>query len=312
MKYLLLLLTLASTLNAQQAKPAVGPRDPKRPAFEVASIKPAGTCAPTGRRTEYSPGRLQLPCVTLRALLRMAYFAGTGQRVSEGIAILGGPAWLDTDRFAISAKAEGPAGENEIRGPMMHTLLGDRFHVSLHKELRDTSVYELVVANGGAKLHIAKEGSCVPTDPQSPRPRGPKKAGETRPKRCGQIGYHPAGDVLVGEWRSVTLGGFADGLRSRAHRPVLDRTGLTGKYDIQLELAPSELTSGPRILNGQMAAPAETAAADTGGPTIFEALQKQLGLKLVSTTTQQELLIVDRAEKPGAFLVCNIRDGVRR
>jgi len=181
----------------------------------------------------------------------------------------------------------------------MQALLEDRFHVSLHKELRDSSVYELVVAKGGVKLHLAKEGSCVTTDPDNPPPRGPKKAAETRPKRCGQAGYHSAGNRLVGEWRGVTLGEFADSLRSRAHRPVLDRTALTGRYDIQLELAPSELTSGQRFLNGQMVAPAaEIGAADSGGPTIFEALQKQLGLKLVSATARQDVLIVDRAEKP--------------
>jgi uncharacterized protein (TIGR03435 family) len=297
MKYLLLLLAATLPVSAQQAAPGVEHPDAKRPTFEVASVKLNPRCTRALHRYEYSPGRLHISCVTVRSMLTEAYFLGTGRQHSEAIRIVGGPGWLDTDRFDISAKAEGPAGETEMKGPMMLALLEDRFHLSLRKDYRDVPVFELIVTNGGPKLRLAQEGSCVTRDSRTAPPGDPGKAGAGRVRKCGYVGDRSAGVLIVAEWNSVTLGYFADMLRGRTNRLVLDRTGLTGQYDIRLELSPSDLTSGPRFLNGQPESP-RAQSDPSGGPTIFEALPKQLGLKLVPATARQAVFVVDHAERP--------------
>lgn len=117
------------------------PQAPPRPGFEVASIKLAADCArPAG---SMSPGRILMPCVTVRSLIESAYgrvFTGNSF-TPQGIRSLGGPAWIDKDRFTIAAKAAGNASVPEMIGPMLQTLLEDRFNLKVHSESQDTTVF---------------------------------------------------------------------------------------------------------------------------------------------------------------------------
>jgi uncharacterized protein (TIGR03435 family) len=273
-----------------------------RPAFEVASIKLDPSCETggmAGRAAGITAGGLNIPCVSLRALIRVAYSGvitngGIGSRFME---VLGGPGWLDTDRYDIAAKAEGRASQEQVAGPMLQALLEDRFHLKVHKEPRDTSVYLLTVAKNGAKLQPTKEGSCVPFDltnlSVSPAGRG------DAPRFCGSPGGRMGnGGTMVSESYGITMAEFAGrALAGYAGRPVIDQTGLTGRYDIHLEFVRDNMGAGTTYLND---VPTSVAPADTPGPSIFAALEGQLGLKLSPGKSPLDEIVVDHAEKPTA------------
>ncbi len=293
------LLLIALFFGFEQDRPQ--PTAARRLAFEVASIKLNPNCQTGGMngRAGVTPGGINLPCVSLRALIRVAYGglitgSGIGSRLME---VLGGPGWLDTDRFDTAAKTEGRASQEQVAGPMLQALLEDRFQLKVHKEPRDTSVYLLTVAKNGAKLQPTKEGSCVPFDLSnlSVSPVGP---GEARPKFCGAPGGRMGpGGTMISESYGITMAEFAGRmLAGRVDRPVVDQTALTGRYDIHLEFVP-DMGQGPTYLNG---VPTSAAPADTPGPSIFAALEGQLGLKLSPGKSPLDVIVVDHAEKPTA------------
>jgi uncharacterized protein (TIGR03435 family) len=156
------------------------------PAFDVASVKVNPNCQFGTGRAAISPRNLALPCVSLRALIRIAYgdmlvAGGFGARRME---VQGGPGWLDTERYDVLAKSEGTTVQSAA--PMLQTLIEERFKVKVHKEARDTSVYTLTVAHGGPKLQPTKEGSCIPIDLNNlPTPHKP---GEPVPRHCRSRG----------------------------------------------------------------------------------------------------------------------------
>jgi uncharacterized protein (TIGR03435 family) len=171
----------------------------------------------------------------------------------------GGPNWLGSDHFDIVAKA---AGEGPLARSqamqMLQSLLADRFQVKVHRETKEMPVYALVAGKNGAKLK------------ESP----PDAAGGTS-VRAGSMGMHM-------EASKGTMDQLSRQLSLTAGRPVLDRTGLTGHYTYTLDWLPA---------NG--AAPPESDI-----PSIFTAVQEQLGLKLEATKAPIVMLIIDRAEKP--------------
>jgi uncharacterized protein (TIGR03435 family) len=249
-----------------------------RPAFDVTSVKLNTNCQTGGGgRAGISPRNLALPCVSLRALIGVAYGdmlvgAGIGARRMEA---LGGPGWLDTDRYDILAKSEGNAPAGQSAAPMLQTLLEDRFKVKVHKEARDSSVYILTVAKGGAKLQASQDGSCTPLD-LSNLGLEPPKQGVTMAELAGRM------------------------LSSYVEQPVVDQTGLTGRFDVHIEFVPDYRRSGPVTLNGVVTPDVAAPPADPAGPSIFAALQEQLGLKLAPGKAPLDVLIVDHAEKPSA------------
>jgi uncharacterized protein (TIGR03435 family) len=270
----------------------------ERPTFEVASIKPDPDCASRGAAAVgLTPGRVSLPCVPLRALIGMAYgnvFAG-GKINARQPQVLGGPGWLDSERYALSAKAEGKATTAEMMGPMLQTLLEERFHVQIHKESRETPVYALTVAKNGPKLTPAAEGSCTPFDVNHIDESMLRKPNV---RYCGMGSMRGNSTSTTAEWPGVTMEEFASRMLGNfAGRPVVDKTGLTGRYDIKLEFTPERM-AGPVRLNGVDQPPLPE--ADSGGLSIFSALQEQLGLKLVAEKGTTEVILVDRAEKPAA------------
>ena len=239
-----------ATLFAQQA---AGP-----PAFEVASIRPS--LEPPGSVVGIfeSKGRISAKNVTLKRCVRGAYDLPEPQ-------IIGGPKWVDQDRYSIEAKATVPAGGHELM-LMLQTLLADRFKLVLHREQRTISGYRLVLGKGGLKAQASA------------------------PDR-GSVGQSQRGRI---EAEGCTMPQLALKLAEVLHQPVLDATGVTGKFDLKLEWTPDDMQARP-----PSADPHAGNAPDAGtGPSIFAALQEQLGLKLESGKVSAEVLVIDSAEKP--------------
>jgi len=256
------------------------------PTFETASIKRAAPDE-TRRGARTQPGgRLDVYNMTLRMLVRVAY---EGDALSTPGQFVGGPDWIDADRYNIVAKAEGESGRdasgyNRRLEAMLQALLKDRFKLRVHTEMRVVDVYALVVASKDGKLgpqlheHTA-ECYTAPVPPGTP---------VDPERRCG-FG-NPVGRMRgVG----VTMSQLAAGMSGSPSigRPVVDRTGLTGRYNLQLEFVPSVIP-GPTG-----ATPIPNPAADSGA-NVFTAVQEQLGLKLQAGKGPIEFLVVDSAEKP--------------
>src|SRR5271170_7818372 len=161
-------------LFAQTAARGQAPGSPK---FEVASIKackggevPGGT-GPRGGRAGSgapSPDRLDLPCLPVRFFIQLAYIIPNAAQPNSGelnLRLEGGPSWIDSERYQIQAKADGPAGKDVMTGPMLQALLEDRFQLKVHRETREVPLYALTVAKSGLKLQPADGGSCTPRDP---------------------------------------------------------------------------------------------------------------------------------------------------
>jgi uncharacterized protein (TIGR03435 family) len=264
----------------------------ERRSFEVATIKLAGDCRPNGRGGP-SGDRFEMPCMPLRALIRIAYGAFNGDKPNAVIKeVVGGPSWLDSERYDINAKADGKATAPDTMGPMLQALLEDRFQLKVHTETRESPVYTLTVSKPG-KLVPAKEGSCVPLDASNLGRPDDKGA---MPKYCGGGSMRSTNGTMVADIPGSTMEEFAGRLLSSyLRKKVVDETGLTGRFDIHLEFSP-ERPAGPVMLNG-VPAP-EVTIPESGAPPFTAAIAQQLGLKLSSDKAPVEVIVVDRAEKP--------------
>jgi uncharacterized protein (TIGR03435 family) len=261
---------------AQQAAP---PAPAHRAEFEVASIKldKSGDMRAMVRPT---PGRFTLTNVPMQFIVTNAYKIKDFQ-------LSGAPPWFLSERYDIEAKAEGnPALEAML--PMLQTLLEDRLQLKFHHETKEMATYALMVAKAG-KLHES-EGEC------GPRPTGPPPAPEP-----GKLPAPPCGGFFMFpghlNGKKVTIEQFLDSLSRFTGRVVIDKTGLTGRYDIDLQYTPEQ---------GQLQPPPGGAGpgmpplppVDPNGPSLFTALQEQLGLKLESQKGPVDLMIIDHVERP--------------
>lgn len=274
-----------------------------RPEFEVASVRLNPNCAGNrGRGIGPTPGRLSLSCTSLRNIIRLAYGAFVnGAMTARPPEVQGGPGWLDTELYDINAKAADVVPVAQLMGPMLQSLLEERLKLKVHRESKEAPVYVLTVGKNGprysaAKFSQAKEGSCTPIDlnnmPQRPEP------GQPAPRYCGGGGMRSRAGNIITEGYAVTMAEFAGRmLAGNVDRPVIDRTGLTGRYDISLEFVRDYLPAGPARLNGADV-PVLPEPPPDAGPSIFTALQEQLGLKLTPDKGSIEILVVDHAEKP--------------
>jgi uncharacterized protein (TIGR03435 family) len=168
---------------------------------------------------------------------------------------------------------------------MLQALLADRFKLTLHQQTKDLSVYELVVAEGGAKLQEAKPVYTNPNGINGPEGRLPDR-------RMMQMGP----GELIGQ--GSTLDPLVEQLSWQLGRTVLNKTGLKGIYDFTLRWAPGESEVGMRKLMGGKLAD-NTTTSEAAGPSIFTGIQEQLGLKLEPQTAPMQILVVDHVEKPG-------------
>jgi uncharacterized protein (TIGR03435 family) len=277
----------------------------KTPKFEVASIRPAKGCVPVppGMLPPPSPGRLTVNCVRASNLILQAYDTYVNGHVNAPSAvptqIEGGPDWINSESYAINAKAEDNASSEMMRGPMMQALLEDRFKLKFHRESREMPVYALSVAKGGFKLRPLEEGGRIVFDLM--KPRTSFEAGAKPPcddfrmeKKAGGNGSN-----LTITVQGMTLDTFSSwlSLMARLDRPGINNTGITGRFSFHLDFSPdSEITPG--LLSGAAVQGAPPLASDPTGVTILTALQEQLGLKLEPAKGRGEFLIIDHVERP--------------
>ena len=261
------------------------------PRFEVASVKPVTTTDP--RLIGISPrpgGRLHAENAPLRLLMQNAYGVQTYQ-------ISGGPGWVQSDGYDIEAKGDANASRAQVF-LMLRSLLVDRFQLKIHHETKELPVYTLTVAKNGPKLPQPKEGSCITIDTSAPLPP-PPAPGQAPTIPCGSpmVMMRPSGLQMQGG--KVPMAEFIRVLSMLMGRPILDKTGYTQAFDVGLEFTPDETTAGlPRGGGPGDAGNPAPAADPSAPPSIFAAIQEQLGLKLESTKGPVDVLVIDRVERP--------------
>jgi uncharacterized protein (TIGR03435 family) len=248
-----------------------------RPAFDVASVKVNTKCDAGGRSGGSStPGRIALECADLRDLILTAYgIYGNGPNPDPGsfrMQVVGGPSWMDSTRYDIIAKPAVNATTAEMYGPMMQALLEDRLHLKVHTETRQGGIFLLTVAKNGLKLTAAKEDTG------------------------GKPSMSSGNSLVTLNMPGATIANLCTQLGMRMDREVVDKTNLTGRYDIHLEVSPSDLH--PKYVAGRTINDQGQPTTDDmdAGPSISTALQQQLGLKLSTGTGPVPVIVIDRIE----------------
>ena len=272
---LVVVLTLCTVPAAQQ------------PAFDVASIRPNPDATGNGEINPRPNGRFLATAATVRALILRAYGLHETQ-------LTGGPAWIGADRFDIDARAAtAPRDGPDALLPMLRTLLSERFRLRAHTEMRELPAFVLTHARRDQRLGPqvrptqadCTENRTVPTD--------------TEIRAAARDGWPPCGMVYV---VSYTTGGpdgvvktrfrrsaslmkdFAQSLQNQVGRPVVDRTGLDGRWDIEYSFAPRPAADVPGFAENV--------------PSLGAALEEQLGLKLDSERTDVPVLVIDSVDRP--------------
>jgi uncharacterized protein (TIGR03435 family) len=214
----------------------------------------------------------------------------------QNFEIFGGPGWIDSEGYDVTANAtDSNIGIEQLR-PMLQTLLEDRFKLAVHRETREVPVYALLPAKNGPKLPEAKEGGCVAFGPDKPPPP-PPAPGQFPPTPCG--GFFMVPNHMEGGKISMTQ--FVNSLSNILGRPVIDKTGFKGTFDVKLDFSPEGTAFAGR--GGFRPPPGAGGPGDVpqnvdAPPSIFTVIQEQLGLKLESQKGPGEVLIIDHAEKP--------------
>lgn len=269
---------------------AIGILAQPRPQIEISSLK---LHAGEGKGPEMkgSPGGFSLQNASLRDMIRAVYDVRDFQ-------ISRGPEWIDSAHYDIETKARG-VPPSQMHVVVVDAVLKDKFKLKVHRETRELPVYVLTVAKGGPRMRQSKEGSCVPFE------------GKTMPRRIApaQRPYCGFADRGISLWLNRTIDAvgmsIADPpgrkpelpivlsltafLSSNLDRMVIDKTGLTGKYDIHLEWNPQ----ATKVDGGR-------APSADDGPSLFTAVQDQLGLKLESGEGPVEVVVIDHVERPNA------------
>jgi uncharacterized protein (TIGR03435 family) len=240
----------------------------RAPQFEAASIRPAPADARGARCTggpgTADPGLLTCQNYSLSWLVMMAYDLRGFQ--------LSAPGWMSEVRFQLSARIP-PGADRAAFHRMQQHLLAERFGLQAHFEKREIPVYELSVGRDGSKLKPSAEPPAEkPERLWSPPPGGP-----------------PRPLMAVVDWKNQSTLELATLLADLLGAPVLDRTGLGGRYDVHLRFLMEP--------GGRAAGPVADAAAAESGADLAGAVREQLGLRLVKTRAQREVLIVDRIER---------------
>ncbi len=250
------LILFAATLPPAQAQQsATVPLAPMaadaNPSFEVASIHPS---RPDASQTIRAHGRrVGLEGYSINSMICLAYGIHKTQ-------VIGGPAWLDSDRYDIDGVPDAP-GEPSISQmqQMFQKLLADRFALKFHHEKRELSVFAITIAKGGPKL----------------------TASTADPTRQPNVTGSGSGSQRTMKFTNITIDGFTLEMQFQSGRPVLDQTGLTGHYDFTLTWSRDD-------------APPDANAP----PGFFTAIQEQLGLKMEPKKDLADVLVIDHAEKP--------------
>jgi uncharacterized protein (TIGR03435 family) len=244
------------------------PASPPAPAaFTVASIQPNKSGDDRFMLRPLPGGGLTASGVTLKMLVMFAYGVAAYQ-------ISGAPTWMGTDRWDIEAKTEGVQGSlpREQFTVLLRRLIEDRFQMKSRRETKKMPVYALVVTKSGFK----------------PKPHSPESS---PPRPQAQFGNGSA------TFTDSSVAGLAGQLTLSLDRPVIDRTNLKGSFDFTLQWTPAPNEGGPQAI-GLPPRAEPSRATDSSGPSIFTALQEQLGLKLEPTKGQVDMLVIDHVERP--------------
>jgi uncharacterized protein (TIGR03435 family) len=233
-------------LGAIYGQSATGPR------FEVASVKPSSADPDSSSGIGTGHGRLDANNVTLKRCIMGAYGVGPLQ-------ISGGPDWIESDRFEISAKADQPINDDAVLMLMLQGLLAERFKLALHRETRTISSLVLEVAKNGPKLEKAEAGESITNTSTS-------NSGVT-------IDVH-----------RTDMDTFARVIARNMSLPVVNSTGLVGIFNFKLSWTPESTKAGT--------------SGTIEGPSVFTAIQEQLGLRLRSQKAPVEILVIDHVERP--------------
>lgn len=233
------------------------------PAFEVATIKPVPPNTKAGRYIiMQGQNRFVAKHYTLKLMIAAAYDVSPK-------AISGGPEWMDSDHYDIAAITPGtdrPTQDEQMA--MLRNLLVERFQLNLHREQKQLSIYELEVSKGGEKLKPSAE---APGEPAA-------LISTVYPDRI----HLPARNATMTEFASVLQRAVLD-------RPVVDKTGLSGRYDFDLDWAPDETQFGGEV---------PVARSDAPNPPFFTAIEQQIGLKIEATKGPVMAVVVDSVQRP--------------
>ena len=273
---------LGSPASAQAPAPA------GTPTFEVASIKRNNSGTGMISIGMQPGGRLNFTNVPLRQLIIRAYGVQPFQ-------VIGGPDWMSSDRFDVIAKAEGAAAPQEMN-LMLRALLADRFKLVVHNETREMAIYYLTRSREDGRLGPELKTASVDCGTAGRgRPGGP-------PPGAAGPGGAPGGgcQMMITPGRLQVAGqpiaNIVTPLANQLGRPVIDKTGLTGGYDFTLSWLPD---GGRGIPAGPLPPGApELPPIDPNAPSLFTALQEQLGLKLEAARGPVEVIVIDSVQQP--------------
>jgi uncharacterized protein (TIGR03435 family) len=255
----------------------------EKPGFEVASVRRnVSGEAPYRVTLDFQPGRFVATNVFLRWLIAAAY-AEEG-RVPILERIVGGPAWVDTDPFDVQAVTDGSTPQATMQ-LMLQQLLEERFGLRMRTEQRNEPAYALLPDRPdgrlGPQLTPAETKECSDISLELARAR-----------RCGWgVYFDKAAQLTVSYGSNADMRGLIEHLAgpavARLDRPVVDRTGIAGRFDFEVRFS---------VLAGRVSA--SPAAAAPQGPSLFTALREQLGLKLEPVTAPIEVLVIDEVHQP--------------
>ena len=281
-------LTIAASGRTESPTQNISANAPKFE-FEVATIKATKPGSGPGGYS-FPSGGFKATNVSLQTLVEAAYHIGDDQ-------ISGAPKWLNSDRYDVEAKMDASAAadlqklnreeQDVARQQMLQAFLADRLQLTIHRESKEFSVYLLVVAKNGPKLQEAKPGDTF-ADGIKGRDGSPLAAGNTR-----MTGGRNARTLTAHE---VPISMLTQLLLAFLGRPVLDKTGLAGKYDFTLTWGPDD--NRPPTLAGASNDGSSSVSSDSNGPPLLTALQQQLGLKLESGKGPVEVIVIDHIERP--------------
>ena len=257
------ILALALALSSSGIQPQLAAPRPKFDSFEVAAIRPVDSDRKSSRYiTMRGSDTFVEKSYTLKLLIAAAYELNPRE-------ISGGPGWVGSDHFDIQARTPGtvrPTHEEQMR--MLRRLLTDRFKLSYHREQRVFSIYELETDKGGPKLKPSTAAADAP----------PALISTVYPQHI----LLPARNATMAEFVSILQRAILD-------RPVVDKTGLQGRYDFDLQWAPEETQFGGEV---------PATPQDASSPPFFTAVREQLGLRMVATRGPAEALVIDRVQRP--------------
>jgi uncharacterized protein (TIGR03435 family) len=297
--FVVIVASAATVSIAQEQTPAPPPSSSETDVkFEVTSVKKSGPPGQGFIPFRLQGGRFSMGGMTVGNLITLGYGIQRFQ-------LIGGPGWMNTDRFDINAVTEDVPPQPTVPGTpnrmqlLVRSLLKERFALKTHNETRELPLSYLVLAREDRKLGerlrpstidcraLMAERAKAARDGAPPVPPAPPKPGEIPP--CGMRGGF--GSITAS---SIALANFASMLGSMLNRPIYDRTNLTGNFDIQLEYTPDQM---PQIPPGVTLPPGLTLPSPDG-PSLSTALQEQLGLKLDNTRGPVDVLVVDSVEQP--------------